>query len=630
MEERPRSSQEEEQFLEGEFGKNNIPIAIPLFSDEIFKKIPKEASAKEKDTSVRFGQFDVILPGVRQQNKIEDNIIKDYGDLDYQYDYKSDEELILNYDIGRLAVRSTTEVPIKKPGHKAESKESKRKETKSEDFTTSSNPQVAVTSERSSAQKQLEAPSTKSTPAKVSGSEESQTSKAEKKDLSANKKLPTIGRGATLVSGGEKEEPQIAQTETSLVATKGSHKVTAEEGEAEEKGAATDEKAPQTTIASDQKDESNKIDQDVEEVLEKSLARGEPTVITDLVTEASEVEPEKTTTAPFARFKPTTTSVSKPETDEKAGVTIPSVFRFLPTLSSGRRDRPSLRDRAKALRAITTLSKALRTSSSTTKATTEAPTTKASLPKTPTAKLPTKPTPLHQPPVESKHSDNDDDNQGSQDLKGGANASALLSDPSGAVWQTAGHANTNQHSLKPSANEPTDSDQLSSKPGQVTNPEELSKAQLQEKLRQLEEKLAKLATDAEVLTKKPTQSTTTQSPKTMSTTTTSISSSSLVTGPIRVAKVTTSPLATTLSNQQQPTLAPTTQVKVTTWSSGQEETKFPNFPKSGVQDDLRAAVEAGLRNLGSFVIWSDSPRVVPPPTRPSPVFRPSRKVAKVN
>ena len=35
--------------------------------------------------------------------------------------------------------------------------------------------------------------------------------------------------------------------------------------------------------------------------------------------------------------------------------------------------------------------------------------------------------------------------------------------------------------------------------------------------------------------------------------------------------------------------------------------------------------QAGLRNLGSFVIWSDSPRVVPPPTRPSPVFRPSRK-----
>ena len=177
LEERPRSSQEEEQFLEGEFGKNNIPIAIPLFSDEIFKKIPKEASAKEKDTSVRFGQFDVILPARgREQNKIEDNIIKDYGDLDYQYDYKSDEELILNYDIGRLAVRSTTEVPIKKPGHRAESKESKRKETKSEDFTTTSNPQVAVTSERSSAQKQLEASSTKSTPAKVSGSEDSQTS----------------------------------------------------------------------------------------------------------------------------------------------------------------------------------------------------------------------------------------------------------------------------------------------------------------------------------------------------------------------------------------------------------------------------------------------------------------------
>merc|ERR1719430_2139686 len=156
-----------------------------------------------------------------------------------------------------------------------------------------------------------------------------------------------------------------------------------------------------------------------------------------------------------------------------------------------------------------------------------------------------------------------------------------------------------------------------------TDVDQLSKAQLQEKLRLLQEKLAKLATDAEVLTKKPTQST-----ETTKSSTTTQSSSSLVTGPIRVVKVTTPP-PTTLSNQQQPTRAPTTQLKATTLP-GQEETKFPNFPTSDVQDELRAAVEAGLRNLGSFVIWSDSPRVVPPPTRPSPVFRPSRRVAKVN
>ena len=105
----------------------------------------------------------------------------------------------------------------------------------------------------------------------MSGSEDSQTSKVEKKDSSANKKLPTIGGGATLVSGGEKKEPQIVQTETSLVATKGSHKVAAEEEEAEQKGAATDEKAPQTTIASDQKDESTEIDQDIEEAWKRVL-----------------------------------------------------------------------------------------------------------------------------------------------------------------------------------------------------------------------------------------------------------------------------------------------------------------------------------------------------------------------
>merc|ERR1719391_480875 len=114
VEERPRSSQEEESFLEGEFGKNNIPIAIPLFSDEIFKKIPKESSSDKKDISVKFGQFDVIVPG-REENKIEDNIIKDYNDdfpAEYQYDYGSDEELIANYDIARVIVKATsTEVP---------------------------------------------------------------------------------------------------------------------------------------------------------------------------------------------------------------------------------------------------------------------------------------------------------------------------------------------------------------------------------------------------------------------------------------------------------------------------------------------------------------------------------------
>jgi len=254
------------------------------------------------------------------------------------------------------------------------------------------------------------------------------------------------------------------------------------------------------------------------------------------------------------------------------------------------------------------------------------------------------PSPLNQPPVQlkatktrvepDKGNEADIDEQRRLDtqergLKGDASASVLgarplgapiLRDPIGAVWE-AGQPDGNQLSSKPNA----------ATSGEI-DVEQLSKAQLQEKLRLLEEKLAKLATDAEVLTKRPTQSTesTTQSTESTTQSTTTQSSSSLVTGPIRVVKVTTQPTTpTTLSSQEQPTRAPTTQLKATTLSS-QEETKFPNFPTSDVQEELRAAVEAGLSNLGSFVIWSDSPRVVPPPTRPSPVFRPSRRVAKVN
>merc|ERR1712083_626934 len=217
-------------------------------------------------------------------------------------------------------------------------------------------------------------------------------------------------------------------------------------------------------------------------------------------------------------------------------------------------------------------------------------------------------------------------------LKGDSSASPmpsvgapLLRDPIGAVWETDdGQIGANQ--LQTNIGDgPTSANQLSSKPNKdvSTETDELSKAQLQEKLKLLQEKLARLASDAEVLTKKPTQTTT------MSTTTQS--PSSLVTGPIKVVRMTTSkpPTSATMSSHQQPTRAPTTQMKATTLPS-QEQTKFPNFPTSNVQDELRAAVEAGLSNLGSFVIWSDNPRVVPSPTRPSPVFKPSRRVDKVN
>jgi len=654
VEERPRSSQEEESFLEGEFGKNNIPIAIPLFSDEIFKKIPKEPSSDKKDISVKFGQFDVVVPGRRQENKIEDNIIKDYNDdfpVEYQYDYSSDEDLIANYDIARVIVKTTTtEVPYEvtdkvEPSNIANSVE----ESTSDGIT--SKPEVTVTPEAAatSTSEKLESFVPAVTTRRVPAREELTANKLDTNEKvnsvksSEKKKSTPIGGGAA-TKGGGKRGPQIASTETPKAAKEGADD-TAEQGEeAKKKGVADEEfkTATEAEIVPQATEDSNTIVENVEEVLSKSLTRGQLTVATTEKSETNEIQTESPPlkmTAPFSRFKPTVSAATNravSKIDEKSSVTIPSVFRFLPTLSSGRRDRPSLRERAKALRAITTLSQALRTS---TQSTSEAISLSQPKKSTPLPEVPISPTPLNQPLVQLKATKPDKSNEAEVDeerrrdtqelgLKGDASVSVvvgapLIRDPIEPVWETG---------------QQTDANQLSSKPNAATSveidDEQLSKAQLQEKLRLLQEKLAKLATDAEVLTKRPTQSTesTTQltEPTTKSTTqsTTTQSSSSLVTGPIRVVKVTTAP-PTTLSSQQQPTRAPTTQLKATTLP-GQEETKFPNFPTSDVQDELRAAVEAGLRNLGSFVIWSDSPRVVPPPTRPSPVFRPSRRVAKVN
>lgn len=644
VEERPRSSQEEESFLEGEFGKNNIPIAIPLFSDEIFKKIPKEPSSDKKDISVKFGQFDVIIPGRIQENKIEDNIIKDYNDdfpVEYQYDYSSDEDLIANYDIARVFVKATsTEVPYEVTG-KVESSNSLSSGEDSTSDGRTTKPEVTVTPEAAATSTSeklasfVPAVTTTRVPAKeqLTANKLDTNEKVDSVKLGEKKKSTSIGGVAATVVGGEKG-PQIASTETPRVAKDGTDE-TAEQ-EVEKKGVA-DEESTSMEAKNDPNatNDSNTIVENVEEVLPKSLTRGQLTVATTEKSETSESQtesPAPKTTAPFSRFKPTVSAATNravSEIDEKSSVTIPSVFRFLPTLSSGRRDRPSLRERAKALRAITTLSQALRTS---TQSSSETSSTAISLShqkkSTPSPEVPISPTPLNQPPVQlkatktrvepDKSNEADEQRRDTQErgLKGDASASVvgepLLRDPIGAVWET-GQADANQLSSKPNAATSGEN-----------NDEQLSKAQLQEKLRLLQEKLAKLATDAEVLTKRPTQST--ESTTTQSTTIQS--SSSLVTGPIRVVKVTTPP-PTTLSSQPQPTRAPTTQLKATTLP-GQEETKFPNFPTSDVQDELRAAVEAGLRNLGSFVIWSDSPRVVPPPTRPSPVFRPSRRVAKVN
>merc|ERR1719234_1974487 len=135
-----------------------------------------------------------------------------------------------------------------------------------------------------------------------------------------------------------KKGTKIAPTETPTVAKEGSNEAAAEQGEeAEKKGAADEESA--ATEAKNAKDDSNEIvENEEEDLLTVTLTeKAEPSEI------QTESPAEKSTTAPFSRFKPTVSAATdravSSDIDEKLSATIPSVFRFLPTLSSGRRDR---------------------------------------------------------------------------------------------------------------------------------------------------------------------------------------------------------------------------------------------------------------------------------------------------
>ena len=576
---------------------------------------------------MKFGQFDVILPG-SEENKVEDNIIKDYNEdfpVEYQqYDYGSDEALIANYDIARVTVVvSTTEPPYEvttKVNSISSVGEESIKSVSSDDNTI--NPEVtSATQESTSTPTAATTKVPSKVPSKVSGKEASATNKLDKsKKVNSvksgeEKKSASIGVATTV--SGDKKGLEVASTETPRVAKGGADgdakegaDEVAEQGEEVEKKGTTGEESivKEAKDGLNATDDSKEIVEEVEEVLQKSLTRGQLTVAVTEKSEASETESPAVKTS-FSRFKPPVPSVAGEsrlvsEIDEKPAVTIPSVFRFLPTLSSRRGGRPSLRERGKALRAIATLSKAIRTStqsSSETSSTTIIPLKQKTLTASPEEE-PGSPAPLRQQLVQIKETKKATETEAKADiiketdvdkkmadrqelgLKGDSSASVgapLLRDPIGAVWETDDGANRLQTNI---GDGPTSANQLRPNKDVSTETDELSKAQLQEKLKLLQEKLARLASDAEVLTKKPTQTTT------MSTTTQS--PSSLVTGPIKVVRVTTSkpPTSTTLSSHQQPTRAPTTQLKATTLPS-QEQTKFPNFPTSNVQDELRAAVE---------------------------------------
>ena len=583
---------------------------------------------------MKFGQFDVILPG-SEENKVEDNIITDYNEdfpVEYQqYDYGSDEALIANYDIARVTVVvSTTEPPYEvttKVNSISSVGEESIKSVSSDDNTI--NPEVTSATQESTS---TPTAATKKVPSKVSGKEASATNKLDKsKKVNSvksgeEKKSASIGVATTV--SGDKKGLEVASTETPRVAKGGADgdakegaDEVAEQGEEVEKKGTTGEESivKEAKDGLNATDDSKEIVEDVEEVLQKSLTRGQLTVAVPEKSEASETEsPAVKTSAPFSRFKPPVPSVAGEsrlvsEIDEKPAVTIPSVFRFLPTLSSRRGGRPSLRERGKALRAIATLSKAIRTStqsSSETSSTTIIPLKQKTLTASPKEE-PRSPAPLRQPLVQIKETKKVTETEAKADiiketdvdkkmadrqelgLKGDSSASPmpsvgepLLRDPIGAVWETDdGQTKIGANRLQTNIGDgPTSANQLRPNKDASTETDELSKAQLQEKLKLLQEKLARLASDAEVLTKKPTQTTT------MSTTTQS--PSSLVTGPIKVVRMTTSkpPTSATMSSHQQPTRAPTTQMKATTLPS-QEQTKFPNFPTSNVQDELRAAVE---------------------------------------
>jgi len=411
-EEVPRSRGEEEIYLEGEFGANNIPIAIPLFSDEIFQKIPKDQPSE-------FG------------DKIEDNIIRDFDDVpEYEYDYNNDEALIANYDIPKV-VEDTTSVKFvfqedTTVGNIIKTLDINREEPEAEEITTEK----------------------------------------------INKFVPTLVKVTKeVITKSEQETTETPDENTSKTAPS---KSSISEVTNEDK-AFVAKSEPSTEEPSENTNDKKKSEVTVITVV------SEVTVLESIVTTESSQQPESTTQE------------------------IPSVFKFLPTLSTNRRDTPT-----------PSTSSAVDTTTKHTKVEIEEATTTKTDKVTPS---------------------------------------------------TTEQSITDQPSTKESTSEETSVQSTTQSPTLktviITEPPEI----------------------VPVVTKSVQQ----ESPK------------------VDVSSTTLSPV-------------------IVTGSSTGSSSKFPNFPPStaGLEEELRQAISAGLNNLGSFVLWSDSPRVVQEPTRPSPVFTPQK------
>merc|ERR1719234_341131 len=104
-----------------------------------------------------------------------------------------------------------------------------------------------------------------------------------------------------------KKGTKIAPTETPTVAKEGSNEAAAEQGEEAEKKGAADEESTATEAKNANNDSSKIVENEEEEDVQKSLTRGQLTVAVTEKAEPSEIQTkspaEKTTAAPFSRFK---------------------------------------------------------------------------------------------------------------------------------------------------------------------------------------------------------------------------------------------------------------------------------------------------------------------------------------
>ena len=540
--------------MEGEFGRNNIPIAIPLFGDEIFQKIPK---ITVESNSVKFGQFDII--NVRDK----DNEIKDHDEIpEFQYDYLSDEELIANYDIPRVVFKTTTFPP--------------------------SDIEIGSTTEIFLPTVPTKQPSKSHL---LNLLNESAQDTEEKVQLSKEKSEQVLSRNIT------DEKLQVVKKVSPL----------------EEK----ETKATLEPFARFTPSTARPVSSDEDVLVWEFTAR--------------RMEDETTSTTRAA-----TSTEGKAQEDSK--VTVPSVFRFLPTLSSGRRDRPCV---TRALCGNTTPRADLdiETQSTTGNPTTTKDPIKVDASSSPTTKV---------------------------DVEKGIphrTIGSLISTTSSIVY-TPTRSTSKIHSASNKSYGIITSQSITNS---ETKPSSLVVSQAEETSRPIQKKLTENDLDVQttILSASSaiavsTQTTTTPSrpiPTRSSTVSSSLSKARVSTERPTITEAATE-ADTAIFNEEDrssavlrdptggvwkgktrsqtspldsPTASKTTATRpfrpiTTTPSSFLISSETGLSP--GVEEELRQAVAAGLSNLGSFVLWSDRPRVVKP-TRPSPVFTP-RDWQKIN